>query len=141
MDILDASYQLLIELTSFFFVQSLVFNNIIEKFPAVSVLHDQIKVSRSFYYLIKLDDIWVSYHLQDMNFSRHPLNIRDITNFFLPQNFDCYFQSSLVFSTKLDFSKSALANGLPKGVRAHYFGFGLHFHYKLITYSRSHLNE
>ena len=72
------------------FFDSLMFDNEIEQFSSVGIFHDQIKLLWSLYNLVKLNDIWMPNHFQNMDLSCHPLNIIDILDLILFQYFDGY---------------------------------------------------
>lgn len=117
MNIFDTRYNLLNESACLFFLQSFPFNDKIKQFATCSILHYQKQLPWCFNnlkklkfntYLIKLNDIWMSDYLQNMNFTSNAVHIWLIFNLILFKNFYGYFLSSYQMSTKSYFSKGSL---------------------------------
>lgn len=59
-------------------------------------------------YFIELNDVWVSHDLENMNFSRHSLDIRLIFDLVFLQNFDSDLLSCENVSAQSDLAKGSL---------------------------------
>lgn len=60
-------------------------------------------------YLVKLNDVWVSHDLEDVDFSSYALNVGLIFNLVLLQYFDGDLLTSYQVRTESHFSKGALS--------------------------------
>ena len=87
-------------------------DDVVEQLSAAAILHDHVKLFFSFNYLRELNDIWVSYLLEDFDFPSDSLDIFLIVDLVLLQNFDCHFFTSESMLAKLDLSKGSLAKML-----------------------------
>ena len=63
-------------------------DDVIEQLAAAAILHDHVKLFFSFNYLIELNDIWVSYLLEDFDFPSDSLDIFLIVNLVFFEDFD-----------------------------------------------------
>ena len=61
--VLDSCDYLMEKFKSLRLFDSLIFNNVIEQFTSIRILHDQVKLFGRLYDFIKLDYVWVSDHL------------------------------------------------------------------------------
>ena len=59
----------------------MVFYDKIEKLATRSILHNEVELFWCFDDLVELNDVGVSYHLEDVDFTSYSLNIVDILNF------------------------------------------------------------
>ena len=91
MDVFNACYQLLVKPNSGFFVQTLMRDNIIEKFTVLAELHDEEKFRLGLYNFIQLNNIRMSNFLEDFNLSRYTFNVFLILNSALFEYFYGYF--------------------------------------------------
>ena len=69
--VLNPTDYLLEEPTRLNFFKFLFLDDVIKKLSAADVLHNQEQLLRSFDDLKKLNDVWVSDHLQNVYFPRH----------------------------------------------------------------------
>lgn len=91
------------ELACFRFLHPLIRYNVVKQLSPTGILHDQIQLLWSFYYLhlvlmvcfrakgnyfIKLNDVGMTNKLEDMNFSSHSFYVTHVLNFVLFKNFD-----------------------------------------------------
>ena len=67
--VFDATDNLFEDFASFFFSHSLFINDIVKKFSVFHVLHNKEEMFRGFNDLEKLNDVWVSNQLENMDFS------------------------------------------------------------------------
>ena len=88
MEILNTADDLLEEFARLSFLKLLFLDNIIEELTPRHKLHDQEELLRRLNDFKELDDVWVSDHFQDLNFSRHALHICISDDFALFKNFD-----------------------------------------------------
>ena len=109
-EILDTSDDLMEELASLRLLHSLVGHDIVKQLSTLSVLHDKVQLFRSLDDLVKLDNIWMSDHFQDVNLTSNSLNVMHILYLILFKNFYCNFFSGQIMNPKFDFSKSALSD-------------------------------
>jgi hypothetical protein len=108
--VFHSSNDLVKELLRFGLFHSLVLNNVVKKLTPACIFHDQVKLFRGLYDLIELYNVRMSNQLQDVNLSRHPLNIAHILNFLLLEDLDGHFLSCEVVAAELDLSEGALSN-------------------------------
>ena len=101
---------MLIELAGLFLLQFGILYYIVEQFATAGVLHYQVELFRSFYDLVELNDIGVSYLLENVDFSRNSFDIRRICYAILFEDLDADLLPSQGMSSKLDLSESAFAN-------------------------------
>ena len=59
----------------------LVGHDIIEQLSLCGVLHYEVQLFGSFDYFVKLNDVSVSDHPQDLNFPSHSFNVSLVSNF------------------------------------------------------------
>lgn len=78
--ILHTTNNLVEELERLGLFDALVLHDVVEELASISVLHDQVKLLGRLDDLVKLNDIWVSNHFQNMDFPRHSLNVIYILN-------------------------------------------------------------
>lgn len=76
MQVLNSTNDLLEEPTSFRFLQLLLLHNVIKQLTSADVLHYQEELLWCFNNFEKLDNVWVTNHLQNINF---PCNSQDIS--------------------------------------------------------------
>jgi len=110
--VLNSRDDLLIELASLSLVEFDVLHDVVEELTARGVLHDEVELLRSLYDLVQLDDVRMADQLQDVDLSRHSLNVRDICDSFLLKDFNGYLFAGERMSTKFDLAEGALADGL-----------------------------
>ena len=70
-----------------------MFNDVIEKFTVLYVLHNQKQMARGFYDFIQLNDGRMPDQFQNVDLSGDSLNISHINDLFLYQNLYSYFLS------------------------------------------------
>ena len=86
-EVLDTGNDLVEKLQSLRLLNSLVLHDKVKELTLTRVLHDEVELLGSFDNLIQLDDVWVSNHFEDMNFSCYSLNIVHILNLVFLENF------------------------------------------------------
>ena len=80
--------QLLEKLAGFLFFQTVLRSDEAEKLAIAAVLHNQEQPVWSLNRLIKLDDMRMAHHFQDVNLTRDSLNIVNISYLALVENLD-----------------------------------------------------
>lgn len=125
-DILNAGYKLLEQLTSLFLgeptlasVLPLLIDNIVKQLAVLDVLHNQKQVLGRLDDLVELDDVGVPYELQDVDLPGHPLDIRDVDDSRLLQDLDGHWLAREAVRRRLHFAEGAFAQGLPKSTRTY----------------------
>ena len=108
--VLNAGKNLLVELAGFVFLQLRVLHDVVEKFATTRVFHNEIKLLWRFYNFIKLNDVRMADHFQDVDLSGDSFDVRYICNPFLFKNLDRNFLPGQSVGAKLDLSEGALAN-------------------------------
>ena len=83
MEILYAGNYLVEQLASLGLFDSLISYDIVKELSTLGILHDQVQLFWRFYNLVKLDDVWVPDHFEDMDLTSHSLNVMDVLNFVL----------------------------------------------------------
>ena len=73
--VFDARYQLLEQPAGLFFFQMVLGCDIVEELSVAAVFHDQEESLWCLYNLVHLDNVWVSYDLEDVDLSLNTLNI------------------------------------------------------------------
>ena len=109
MKVLNPCNDLMQEPTRLFFLNPLVFNNVLKQLSASCILHYQVQLFWSFNYLVQLNNIWMPDHLQDVNLSSYSFYIVYVDNFVFLQDFDCDFLTCEIVKTQLDFAKRPLS--------------------------------
>jgi hypothetical protein len=108
-DVLNTCDYLLEEFACFFFGNPSFLNYIVKELSTLSELHDKIELSGRLYYLIQLNDIWVSNQLENMDLPGNSLNICHICNPTFLKNFYRDTLLSQLMSAFSHLAKSALA--------------------------------
>ena len=111
MNILNAGNNLLVHLGSLFLLKSPVLHYVLEKFPARTVLHDQVKIIVILNHFIQLNHVRVPHFFEDRDLPIDSVDVRLVLYFIFFQNFDGYFVPGHDVSALLHFSKCALALG------------------------------
>lgn len=120
------SLQNLVEkISCIYIINSVIFNNIIEEFPSVCMLHYKIKFILCFNDLVKLNDFWMPDLFQYLDLSRDSVDIHLILNLRFFKNFDCHFFLSDCLNTKLYFTKRSLTKLFVNKEMRDLFGFFL----------------
>ena len=122
LQILNTRYDLLEELACLCLFQTLLFDDVIEQFALGYVFCDEVELLRRLNNLIKLNDIWMSGQLEDLDLSRDALDIDVLDDFVFLENLNSYFFTSDIVHAKLHLSKGAFAYRLaysvmPDGLR------------------------
>ena len=86
-------------------------DDVFKQFSATRVLHDQIELFGGLDDLVELNDVRVPNQLQDVDFSCHSLDVSDLRNLVLLQDFDRDFFPSENVDTQLDFTEGSLSKG------------------------------
>ena len=89
--VFNPSNNLLEESAGFLLFDSLYLHNVIKKFASTSVFHYKIKFFLGFDDFIKLHHLRMSNDLENVDFSRNSLNIRNIDYLAFFKNFDSHF--------------------------------------------------
>ena len=63
--------------------QLLALDDVIEQFTSLCILHNEVQFRISFYDFIQLDEVWMSDHFENLDFSSDPLNVALVFNFIL----------------------------------------------------------
>ena len=87
-EVFDSSNNLMEEFEGCGLLHSLVLDNEVKKLATISILHDQVELLRGFYDFIKLNDVWVPDHFQDVDFSCNSFDIINVLDFIFFKNFD-----------------------------------------------------
>lgn len=93
MNILNPTDDLLKYLACLILSHLFLLHNIVEKFSFLHIFHDQEQLLGSFNYLVELNNVGVSYQLQDVYFSAHSLHVSHINYLIFLQYFNCHFLS------------------------------------------------
>ena len=88
-------------------------HNVVEKLSVLRVLHDHEDGVRCFDDFIELSDGWMSYELQNVQFTRDSFYVSDIFYFIFLQDFDGDWLLCVIMYGLFDFAESALADGVP----------------------------
>jgi len=91
MDVFNSGDNLLIKLARLSFLELLFLDNVVKKLSATCILHYKIEQLRSLNYFVKLNNVWVTNQLKNVNLSCNALDIRGIGNSILLQNLNCHF--------------------------------------------------
>ncbi len=100
------------ELLTIPLVDFLMVDNVLKQLSPGSVLHDEVELLGCLDDLVKLNDVGVPNQLQDVDFSGNSLDVRDLGNHVLLQDFHCHFFACENVDAELDLSKGALADVL-----------------------------
>lgn len=61
-------------------------DDMVKELPTIRVLHDEVKRSRGFYYLVKLDNVLMAHCLEDVDFPGYTLQVRLLFDLILFQD-------------------------------------------------------
>ena len=86
--ILDAGEDLVEKATSFAVLQATLLHNVVKKFAAAGVLHDEEKLLRGLYDLVQLDDVGVADDLQNVDLSHDPRDVGLVLDLVLLEDLD-----------------------------------------------------
>jgi hypothetical protein len=89
-----------------------VLDDVVKELPTWYVLSDEVELPGCLDDLVELNDIWMTCQFKNFNLPCHSLHINLFNNFVFFQDFNSYFFSSQVVSSKPYFPESALADGL-----------------------------
>ena len=96
--------------TGLFVRQTLFLNYVVKKLTARNILHNKKQLSASFNYFVKLNNIWMSYDLYNLNFSHYARNVCLLFYLVFFKYFYRYFFLGVHMGTQSDFSEGALSN-------------------------------
>lgn len=109
-DILYTCDDLLKESASFFLLDSLNLNYVIEQLTSLGIFHDEIEFLLSLDNFVELNDLRVSHDLQNVNLSCHAFHIGHIAYLRFLQYLDGDFLASRNVRAQFDFAESALSD-------------------------------
>ena len=109
MNVLDAVYELMKHFPGFLFVDTFIFNDVVEKLALLHKLHNQKQLFGGLNDLIQLDEIWMSNKFENMNFACDSFDVGDFADFIFFQEFDCYFLVRMFVYGQPHFSECAFA--------------------------------
>ena len=75
MQVLYTADDLLEELACFLLIKLRLLDYVVEELSTADILHDEEQLLGGLYDLKELDDVWVTYKLQNFNFPCHPLHV------------------------------------------------------------------
>lgn len=116
MEILNPGEDLLKVATGILLLEALALHYVVEELAPVGVLHYEKELPVCFNDLIELDDVWVSNYLQNLDLSRHALNVCLVRDLVLLQNFDGHALPCQGVSPQSHFPKRPLAERLPHDI-------------------------
>lgn len=116
MKILDSIDELSEKIASLLLFKSFLFDNHLKKFALRYILHHEKQLLRSLYDLVELDEIGMSDLFQNVDLPCNSLDVRNITNFALLQNFDCNFFPRERMDPKFHLPERTLAKVASKDV-------------------------
>jgi hypothetical protein len=91
MEVRYATNDMLEEATSLEFIYFVAIDDVIEQLALLNVLHDEEEVLRSLNNFVQLDDARVPDQLKNVDLARNSLDVCNIDDLLLYQNFDCNF--------------------------------------------------
>ncbi len=142
MNVLDTGEDLLHKLDGFGLIEAFSFDDVIEKFTAFSILHDEVDVGFCFDNFVELDDVGMAEDFEDANFASDAFDIGLFDNFLFLKGFDGDFFLSEDVGAKFDFTESAFADGGADSVVAENdfaLGSGGHGMFELLSSSLYYL--
>lgn len=111
-NILNATDDLFKDFACFIFRHCFLTDNVVKKLSFFHQFHDKKEVLGGLDNFIELNDIWMSYKFENMNFPGHTFNISYINNLVLLEHLDGYFFSSDCMSGQFYLAKCPFAKGL-----------------------------
>jgi len=117
MDILHTSYYLQQKPGSFLLWESFLLYYVLKELSTSSVLHDEKQLFVRFdylyeslaAYLIQLDYVGMTHYLQNVDFSCHSIDIRDVDYFVFDEHLDGHTLSSQAVEAYMHFPKSSFS--------------------------------
>jgi len=115
-DVFDTSNNLLEKSAGLFLFDPLDLDDIVEKFTALGVFHDEVEFLLSLDDFIELNDLRMTDDLEDVNLSGDTFHIGNVADLRLLEDFDGHFLACRDMCAQFDLAKSALSDGFPKEV-------------------------
>ena len=111
MEVFNTSDDLVEEFEGLRLLNTLVLHDIVEELTSIRIFHDQIELLWRLNDFVKLDDVWVSNHFENMDFSRNSFNIINILDLVFFENFNRHSFIRKLMDTELDLAESAFSDG------------------------------
>lgn len=89
-DVLNPLQYLLLKLGGFLLLDPLISDNLVEQLASTGKLHDQLQLLGRLDDFLELDYVGVAYQLQDVDLTRHSLDVSNVCYPFFFKNFDCH---------------------------------------------------
>ena len=70
----------------FFYFRML--RDVVEELATLGILHDQVQLFGRFNDFIELNNVWMSDHFKDVDFTRYSFDVVNVKDFILLKNFD-----------------------------------------------------
>lgn len=119
MRILNSVDELMIQLARFCLLELPIIHDILKELAVLNKLHHEKQILCSLNDLVKLNDIGMTDELQDVNLARYSLNIGNVNDFVLFEDFDCNGLPCWLMGGVFYLSEGTLAQGLPDLVVAY----------------------
>lgn len=107
--VLDSGDQLLEKPASLVFLEVVLGCDVVEQLAVAAVLHDEKQPVFGLDDFVELDDVGVAHDAQDVDFASHALDVIDVVNFPLVEDFDGHFLPGENVVSLLHFTKGSLA--------------------------------
>ena len=108
--VLDSRDQLLEETARLILLEPVLRGDVLEQFPVAAVLHYQEDPVRRLDYFVHLDDVRVPHDLQDVDLTRHSLDVVDVFDLPLVQDLDGHFLPRVDVHSLAHFSECPLSD-------------------------------
>lgn len=102
--VLDASDDLVEKGQSFRLLDPLILYDIVEELTATGILHDEIQLLRGLDNLVKLNNVRVTDHLQNVDFPGDAFDIINVLNFVFFKNFDGNLTDQIIKLARMTYS-------------------------------------
>ena len=108
--VFDTGDDLMEKFEGLWLLHSLILDDVVEKLATISILHDEVQLLGRLDDFIELDNVRVSDHLQDVDFSCDSFDIVNVLNLVFFENFDCYTFICKLMHSELDLAKSTFSD-------------------------------